>query len=295
MNRNFLFHIFCVCIICTGIISGCNQDEDTLEPSEHLPMKYTLPQGDAEYDDRILEFYKTFDTFILYDYDTIDPFWNVQSVINTTKDYHIVLPKNENIEVGVNTLFDLWLGLYSDEFLQGRLPRYLFLADSVYYWSTSFLKPGVVELKTESCTTTATNMTIAGINESLQSMTATEKDKLKQSLNNTYWAYLFNQGKFEVPEALKNIDYSTIKTSTAAYAAGLFHGTYSKMTVEEDFKKSIEWMMKTSQTMIDYYFRTKPAACKERCTLFVDEMKRLYNLDLEVLSGRTLPHTEKAE
>ncbi len=308
MNKNFLFHIFCVCIICTGIISGCNQDEDTLEPSEHLPMKYTLPQGDAEYDDRILDFYKKFDTFILYEYDTIDPFWNVQSVTNALQDYHIVLPKEENVEAGVNIIFDLWLDLYSAEFLQGRLPRYLFLSDSVYYWSTSILKPGVVELKTESYLTTATSMTITGINATLLNMTDSEKNKLKEALNAAYWTFIGDYGKFEAPEGFKNIDYTLIKTAANARAAGMFHGKYNykvngknqSLTPEVDVKESILWLLNQTQSSIDRYLikgtsSLYPPACKERCILLAEEMKRVDNLELEVLTGKTLPKREKAE
>lgn len=317
MNKNFLFHILCVCFICTGMLISCDQEEDPIVLSEHLPLKYTLPQGDAEYDDRILEFYEKFGTFILYEYEKFDPFWNVESVLSGSDKYNIVFTPKEYLEVSVNTLFDLWLDLYSEEFMQGKMPRYLFLADSVWYWYTNILKPNDPPTRrNEEYTTTVTNIMISGFGENLIDMTDTEKSNFQQSLNKVFWTYICENEKFEAPEALNNIDFEAVMkggNATAARNAGMFHGAYQwrdadrkyhPMTPARDVMESIFWLMKTSQTMIWYYLGgggrypgkgNYPLACQERCILIAEEMKRVYNIDLETLVGKELPKRKEVE
>lgn len=64
---------------CMGCVSCYN--EDALKPSEEPELiygKYTLPQGDHEYDDTIVAFYKKHGSLILYKFTSKDFGWSVK-------------------------------------------------------------------------------------------------------------------------------------------------------------------------------------------------------------------------
>lgn len=54
-------------------------DDDNLTPSERTEFGYTVPQGDHEYDDRIVDWNKRCNTFILYKFDLKELYWQVSS------------------------------------------------------------------------------------------------------------------------------------------------------------------------------------------------------------------------
>ena len=275
MNRmTFLKPVIFVFAVCSFMIGGCNQDDDPIVPSETLSVKYVFPQGNEKYDSLILDFYNENKIFILYEYGAHDPLWNIQS-IEGYGIYRIVPPKKESLEAGVNSLFDLWLELYPGEFFVGRLPHYIYLADSIWngYSNAANL-------------TTSISITFGNINESLQNMTATAKNTFKKNINSAFWNYIIDNGKFEVPVAL-DLDYSLVTNLTAAYNMGIIHGSTYKLNLQEDFKKTIDYLMSTSQTIINMRFRSYPV-CKTRVQLFVSEMKRLYDIDLELLTEKVL-------
>ena len=59
------------------LLSGC-YDEDVKPSSkpELIYGKYTLPQGDHEYDDDIVAFYEKYETLLLYQFTTKDFGWS---------------------------------------------------------------------------------------------------------------------------------------------------------------------------------------------------------------------------
>lgn len=273
-NLGLMKTIVYICCVCFLFIVGCNQGEDDIIPSDTLPVKYTLPQGNERYDSVIYDFYQKNDIYVLYEYGQGDPVWDISSIKGSGA-YRFVLPRKEYLEEGVNCMFDLWLNLYPSEFLKGRLPHYIYLADTIYTGS-----------RTAQTLTTTISMTFGNINESLQNMTTTAKNTYKKNINSAFWTYLIDNGRFDVPEALE-LDYASISSYTGALKAGLIHGSYYRMTLQDDFKKTIEYLMTTSQYMIDFYYRSYPA-CKTRIGLFVSEMQRLYGIDLETLTDKVL-------
>ncbi len=56
--------------------TACNYDEDELEPSNEL-TSYQLPQGNHDYDQTIVDFYKNYGVYLLYDFTEKDAYWYV--------------------------------------------------------------------------------------------------------------------------------------------------------------------------------------------------------------------------
>lgn len=58
-----------VLLLSAGVMLwNCNPREDDIIP-EGIEEKYTLPQGDHEFDDKIVEFYDSTGVFVLYRYE----------------------------------------------------------------------------------------------------------------------------------------------------------------------------------------------------------------------------------
>lgn len=266
---NFLKPVFFLFAVLSFMI-GCNQEEDPIVPSDDMPVKYVLPQGNERYDSVILDFYNKNEIFILYEYAPHDPTWNITEVEGFGT-YRIVPPKKECLDVAIDCVFDLWLNLYPSEFFQGRLPHYIYLADTIWTYSL------------QGSLTTEISLTFGNINETLR--VPSVQETFKNNVNSAFWTYLIESGKFEVPSAL-NLDYSSVSYATAK-ELGIIHSSTYNLNLQTDFQKTLEYLFTNPQTTIDRQYRYYPA-CKTRVGLFVSEMKRLYDIDLELLTGKKL-------
>lgn len=73
-----------------------------------------MPQGEHEFDSKIVEFHDSTGTFILYRYDLVDAIWNVTGLYpNNAYPLEITLPKEEYLEKALDLIFSQWLDLYS--------------------------------------------------------------------------------------------------------------------------------------------------------------------------------------
>lgn len=281
----YIKHVLTILLLGVSM-AGCNQDEAAIVPSESLEVKYNVPQGEHEFDKKITEFYNKYGTMILYKYDPVDVIWNVNSVISSASSPNkVVLPQEEDLELGVKTLFEIWLDLYPEDLLKKTLPRYIFMADSVFNYGTSLTY----------ATTTKTNITVGYLNKELTQMTASKMKTFKANVNLMYFTYMFNGQKISIPEAFTaGVSYGTL-TSANYREMGIIHYSYSSLTPEKDIVESLKTLLTASQYTIDNLFKPatdKKGKIKERVAILVDEMIRLYGIDLEALTGLTLPHVE---
>lgn len=141
-----------VCIYCLAL--SCKR-EDTLTPTgpENVYGDATLPQGNHEYDARILELFQKYNTLFLYKYVPHDLYYNVTRWIggvydpvndttyqvngNMDRNGYFDVPANEQyIGQQLDLLNEVWLQFYPDAYLKQCLPKKVFLLDSLY-WSRS--------------------------------------------------------------------------------------------------------------------------------------------------------------
>ena len=73
-----------VLLLSAGVMLwNCNPQEDDIIP-EGIEEKYTLPQGNHEFDDKIVEFYDSTGVFVLYRYESLDANWNITGLYPNT-------------------------------------------------------------------------------------------------------------------------------------------------------------------------------------------------------------------
>lgn len=62
-------------LFCVALFAGCN-DEDDIVPRTEDEVFYQLPQGNHDYDDKIVEYYNKYGFYILYEFEKKDLYWN---------------------------------------------------------------------------------------------------------------------------------------------------------------------------------------------------------------------------
>ena len=140
MKTNILF------LLLGGILllGGC-YDEDKLSPSEEpesIHGENTLPQGDHDYDSKIVNYYNKYQTLILYKFTDKDFGWsptanvafNLQdTVLNPGADFkYYAAPADENyVGQQLQLLEDKWFNYLSDKMKQ-LLPQRILLCSSIH-------------------------------------------------------------------------------------------------------------------------------------------------------------------
>lgn len=291
--KNIIRRIALLCVSGT-VLCCCNLQEDEIIPSG-IEEQYFLPQGNHEFDDKIVEFYDSTGVYILYQYDSLDAIWNITGLYpNTNYPLRIVLPEEKHLALGVQMIFENWLDLYPTSTLKSTLPKKILLADSILKKSSS-----AGEATLADYTYTFDNICIGNINKLLNDV---DEKEYKAMLNLAYITYCIDYGKIEVPAAFyEMVDYSKVNASNFTTFGIVKHS--NNMGAKEDMLAWLEMLFTEDQYMIDeYWFNPSDdwlfggmdgpsngnGLYRKRCGILVEEMKRLYNIDLEELTGLTL-------
>ena len=130
-----------VCFIL--IAAGCYKEDD-LAPSpepEAIYGKYTLPQGNHDYDPEILEIYKKYSTLILYKFEDKDYWWAVSSDIRwkfqegfgTIAGYEAAPADEKYVGQQMELVKNKFLKYFPDTLLQRVLPLKILLTSYFNY------------------------------------------------------------------------------------------------------------------------------------------------------------------
>ena len=280
--------------VCGTVLWRCNPQESEITPLG-IEEKYSLSQGNHEFDNKLVEFYDSTGVYILYQYDSLDAIWNITGLYpNTNYPLRIVLPDEEYLSLGIQMIFENWLDLYPMSTLKSTLPKKILLADSIFRKSSSTGEASLADY-----TYTFDNICVGNINESLNDV---DEKEYKAMLNLAYITYCIDYGKIEVPKAFyEMVDYSHVNAGNFTTFGIIKHS--NNMGAKEDMLAWLEMLFTEDQFMIDeYWFNPSDdflfggmdgpsngnGLYRKRCGILVTEMKRLYNIDMEELTGLTL-------
>lgn len=284
-----------------ALLFACDQKELDLNPSEPLEAKYSVPQGTGVYDQKIVDFYDRTGCMLLYKYDMLDLRWNITALnpsepVRGKMSFFTRYPKLEELDKALEEV--LWGQLfdrYPEEFLVGRLPRYLFLADSIIQETEDVLM--VVKRNTFNVHRTETGMTVGRINDDFLQLTSNEQKSFRQQLNTEFWNAIVGNDQIVIPEKFyKEVDYLSI-TTTNAKEMGILHGSVSKLTVNSDFLGTVKAVLSFDKQLVVRRLFAKTSTADEdpkgmrakRFNIFLSEMKRMYDVDFEKIVGFVNP------
>ncbi len=227
-------------------LSACSKDDELL-PSENSEFGYVVPQGDHEYDERIVNWNQRCNTFILYKFDIKELYWQV-NVWNESKPTPegstypypysaglIGAVADENyVDKQLDLVEDLFLQFYPDTTLSRCLPLKLLLCSRLDWRSVD----GVEEM----CNVFSGYDYLAFNwgNQKVLSMTNTQKAIFKTDVNYTFLTRLLDNGEIaESAEFYDGMNYEDIVTNENMYERGFLKSNTKQEDDVEIYLKAI--------------------------------------------------------
>ena len=199
--------------------------ESALTPSgpENVYGDPTLPQGNHDYDNTIMDWFKKYNTLFLYKYVPHDLYYGGNSYLGGTYDpvkdttaagtnaqnytgYFDVPADEDYVGFQLKLLNDTWLKFYSDEFLLKFLPKKVFLLDSLYW---SYSKKGRPDINWCTAWSGSDFIAVTGGGERVIEMTPEEKRVYCDEVNAVFIGVIMEKtNSDEIPEAFASVtDY----------------------------------------------------------------------------------------
>lgn len=191
--------------ICFGImLSYClmacsgNDDVESIRP---WTEEIVLPQGKSDADDRIVDYYEKFGTYILYDYTYLDFNYEVGGI------YEYKLPDPVYVGDMLDLLEEIWFDLYPVDFHKKYMPLKIMLAD--YLISNYYVSP--TEYVSQEYFILSANrycFALGFCSDTLKKISPATKCEWKNAVHSTLWGY-YSGGVIEFPEEFFAVsDYS---------------------------------------------------------------------------------------
>ena len=189
-----------------GWCVGCAEDP-AIKDIEPLTPDYELPQGESEADDRIVEMYEKYGTYVLYDYTEKDVYYD------TGIERGLVIyqsPDPKYVEDMMDFLDKIWFKAYPESFNQQTLPYQIFLTKKIEGLSAS-----TGEVVSEKTVYSGNYSFMVGkCDEKLKDLTQEELRDFKNTLQVALWDFIERQEKVEFPgEFFEVSDYTSVAVS----------------------------------------------------------------------------------
>ena len=105
---------------------ACTDSDEVSGTLEPLTAEYTLPQGKSDADDRIVQYYEDFGSYILYEYNKYDLAYDLSAYTLTYTE-----PDLDYMGDMLDLLDEIWFDLYPVEFHKQYMPLKIFIADEI--------------------------------------------------------------------------------------------------------------------------------------------------------------------
>ena len=219
-------------LVCAAFLASCNEEDD-ITPREGGEVFYTLPQGNHDYDDKIVEYYNKYGFYILYKFGEKDLYWNntgwAKSMVEEEGFYYVseatgdllgepadpeyVGPLLKLIE---NNMFNI----YPEDYLY-HLPLRFLLCSSmgkVVSAGIQYVDGVAITLRDTLVRYAYCNFNrfaVNGASETIETMSSYEKSDLLGEANGEFMNLLYSNDLFELCE-----EFTTISDYTYAYLTG---------------------------------------------------------------------------
>ena len=292
-------------LLLLGSLVSCSK-EDALSPTKEPEFGYHVPQGDHDYDIRIVDWKERCNVFILYDFDLKELYWQVTSW------NEFVLEEGEtesytNGLVGENAdenyvgqqlalVEEMFLNFYPDTLLRRCLPLKLLLCGKLSWRAGSELEDFYNVYNGYDY------LAFNWGNESVLAMTNEQKNTFKKDVQLAFFNRLYENGKIvPLPEFSDGMDYHTRPTTQNMYERGLL-GTDFDELLEDDYMDYVEAIVSTPYDVLtaepesgDVTFKGILHEKKDvnghilrKYTILINQFKDYYNIDLQAIGNATL-------
>lgn len=191
MNRKYIY----ITLLLSLCLLSCSKEDD-LGKIEPLAPDYFLPQGKSPADNRIVDFYSKYGTYILYEFTESDFNWSQME--GSSSDYTFTKADPQYAGEMLDLLEDTWVSLYPVDFHKKYMPYKIFLTKELFYGSSA--APVDVWVSQGQ-------IAISHCSAALKEMSVEDKIAFKRSIQQALWEKWAD--KIEVPNAFFTLsDYS---------------------------------------------------------------------------------------
>ena len=247
MKTGILFILSCLILV-----SGC-YNEDALTPTTEPESVYSLPQGNHDYDTKIVDWNKRCEFYILYRFDPKEIYWNLTTWEGLTwremdGAYDASTFKGlpaEEVYVGkqLELVEEEFLNFYPDSTLKQLMPIKLLLCSVLW-------RPSGADSVDMACRSGFDYIAVNYGNESVDALTSEARDELRTEINAAFLKKATDGQKIRIPEEFASISkYGKESTDVNnMYGKGFIcpDGYFGKQTKEDDWNNYIRAIVSTN-------------------------------------------------
>lgn len=283
---------------------GC-YEEDILEPTETEESNFSLPQGNHDYDLRIVDWHDRCGFYILYKFAPKDIYWDITSwneaIFDSIGSYYPAnsfraKPADDNF-VGkqVEWIENNFLIFYPDSTLRHWMPLKLLLCSSLERVSSS-------KFVQQDVRSGYNYIAVNNANEGFDLMTDRKKVLFKDTLNITFLYKLTDSKKIVISDEFLNVSSYTDEKITPSnmYAKGFIASTNAKKDQATDGKDYLKAIIKTpyqeliavpqegdTKTLkgILHSKKDTKGLIREKYDILIRHFKQAYGVDLQAIGN----------
>lgn len=253
-------------------LSSCDYSEDELEPSGEL-TSYQLPQGNHDYDQRIVDFYKKYGVCLLYQFTDKDAYWtpsgwkmyqfNADAPSSSSTGLSMTCADPNYVGQQINLLEEVWFSRFNDKMLKELLPLKILLCDHVdscyvkIRWD--FSTTPVSQIPTEYKDPVPgwynyDNICVGYGNSGILTMTDKEKKRLTDRILHLWPEYIAAYAAKPTEEFENSVPYGNFSAYKSyikdCCELGILDGT-STATATSDWRKFIIMMLNYPESLLN--------------------------------------------
>lgn len=279
-NLPYLILSFFLLISCIS----CKKKEAALEPSL-LEIQYKLPQGNHDYDPKLVELSNKYGSYFLYKFSAVDFNYNPVFV---SPGFAALYSAEMADEAYVGKVLDFveknWLNYYNDDFLKANLPFKVLLGQNIQSKSAPVQNYTVLANYNQ--------ITLGNFSAAFDQMTDVDKKTYLNRLHIAFWTFIGNKNKLEIPTAFSALSNYTLTTITPEnmYTFGfLLDLSKEDNKPIKDFLSYISAITSKSKAELDATI-LKPSTdvnglIRKKYDIIINYYKQKYNMDLQAIGN----------
>lgn len=269
---------------------------EAYQGDEPVVHETTLPQGNHDYDNTIMDWHKKYGVYPLYKFSDEDWFWSVTGDIRWSYDasrdqtnagYKIY--QGEETQVGnlISLLQQRVFCYFPDSVLKSILPQKMLLAGRIVH-NPGSLHGEVPESQYEDENTLAgfDYVAFAGATEKIRSMTRKDSVGFTTDAVSMLIEQALKNGRMSMDPTFASLtDYTATYTAASALRAGLF--TQYTYAASQDWMKYVQTIVSTPYSVMQTKYLNKYPMMAQKYKLVVDYFLGHYNIDLQQIGNES--------
>lgn len=288
---------------CILLLAGC-YEEGSLKPSSEPELiygKYTLPQGEHDYDDDIVKFYKQYSSLLLYKFTSKDFGWFPEGNIswNIATDTVVIpgaMPKYDAqpadelyVKEQLQLLEDKWFSYLSDTLMQ-LLPQRILLCSEIDLVPVGLgYNPKPEERTSINVYAGYYHIAVNWGNSRILNMTAEERNQFKKDVCGVYFesilASLDRPREFFMVSSYRT---ETLDNETQLHEEG-FLNSDSRGSMNNDWLAYVKLAIETPIDELESGLLSEYEKIREKYTIMVKFFKDRYKFDIQAI-GNDVEH-----